>query len=289
MFKKYGHKQITVFLHGGEPLLATMEFFYNLEKLLLKYGKGFDIARKIQTNLFVLSQESIELFKNYEYTVFVSLDGSERLNNLRLDKFGNATYKRVLSNLKKLINNNISVKIMVAIGKHNHKKTKQIISFFNKRNLQFFINFLKGSKYDLSKKEKQKFINNLLKDYKRNKNFNNQFLDVIANNNLNRCSFYNTCFKTFPTCVVDFNGNGYLCNKFLSFTQIPMDSIFNINNNKDLDSQIKQSQLFKTFLKIKVKNNCSNCSVLPFFCGGLNCPYDLIVKLRRLNKMCFMR
>lgn len=100
-------KKFTFF--GGEPSLNiegirhALEYYLKLKNDGLKSTIYFDI----NTNLLVLTDELIELFKeiriNAPFYISVSCDGFKEINDKqRIDINGNGTYDKIISNVKRL-------------------------------------------------------------------------------------------------------------------------------------------------------------------------------------------
>lgn len=99
----YKDKPVSVSLFGGEPTLnmsvirAVSEFFKN--------NRARNISIMVQTNLYILTDEMIELFRelhnNIQTQIVFSLDGDNRANRHRMsgDK---ETFVQVLNNMKYL-------------------------------------------------------------------------------------------------------------------------------------------------------------------------------------------
>ena len=87
-------KYITFF--GGEPLLAWKNIRYICEQTKHKNMKYL-----LQTNGTVINDDIVELLKEYNITVTVSLDGPQHIHDYnRVDKHGNGTFEEVMKNIQ---------------------------------------------------------------------------------------------------------------------------------------------------------------------------------------------
>lgn len=112
-------------LFGGEALLIPER---DLETL---WSEGFKMFGKngIQTNGLLINDRHIEMFKKYNVSVGVSIDGMNELNSLReirgkegdLQASIDATNK-IANNIVKLANNGIPVGIIITLHKKNGTK-----------------------------------------------------------------------------------------------------------------------------------------------------------------------
>ncbi|MBS4167770.1 FxsB family cyclophane-forming radical SAM/SPASM peptide maturase [Parachlamydia sp. AcF125] len=86
-------------LHGGEPLLAGVDYLEDFFRTFHQWVESKDRLRfVIQTNGVLLSKNFLELFKKYQVGVSVSLDGPPSANDKhRLDHRGRSTYEKVFN------------------------------------------------------------------------------------------------------------------------------------------------------------------------------------------------
>ena len=79
-------KTIELTFHGGEPLIAGIDFYNRFFDLADKYIKSGKVKYSIQTNGSLLNLEWISLFKEHDVSIGVSLDGNEDANRDRITK-----------------------------------------------------------------------------------------------------------------------------------------------------------------------------------------------------------
>src|SRR6185312_10774578 len=109
-------------LFGGEALLVPKK---DLEKFF-KRGMELYGSNGIQTNGTLIDDEHIAMFKKYNVSVGVSIDGPAELNNLRKvrgkedndDATLDATQK-IMDNLVKLVNADVSVGVIITVYRLN--------------------------------------------------------------------------------------------------------------------------------------------------------------------------
>lgn len=100
----------TICLHGGEPLSWGF-----LEELLAQASKVFN-GCSIQTNGLMINEEHIQLFKKYDVSVGVSLDGHGDLNRYRC---GKEATEQIMENLKTLVEKDIPTSVISVISTAN--------------------------------------------------------------------------------------------------------------------------------------------------------------------------
>ena len=120
--KEKSHRCNHVGLHGGEPLILSIE---DIERLLKKVF-GFWGMTGIQTNGLLITDEHIELFKEYNTSVGISLDGDTaamnrgRWNQIdRSDDFIQEKTSLVLRNMEKCRDAGLSLSCITVLRKYN--------------------------------------------------------------------------------------------------------------------------------------------------------------------------
>ncbi len=95
-------KNITVVFHGGEPLLAGKEFFkFAVNHINQELKENCLPKFAMQTNGLLIDETWIDLFKQLEINVGLSIDGYKELNDkFRLDFKGYSTFEGVEKALK---------------------------------------------------------------------------------------------------------------------------------------------------------------------------------------------
>lgn len=116
---------------GGEPTCAGIEFF---EKFVAYVNKKNVMKKNIQysmqTNGTLLDEKWIQLLKENDFLVGVSIDGFVKNHyRFRKDAQGKGTHKKILHTLRLLKNAGIAYNILTVLTKQLSKKTRGIVSF----------------------------------------------------------------------------------------------------------------------------------------------------------------
>ena len=95
----HGIRKFSFIFHGGEPLLAGVDFFrFFVERSRNLLPGEIETAFSMQTNGTLLTREWCGLLKQFNIRVGVSIDGPQRQNDrLRVDHAGRGSYERVKS------------------------------------------------------------------------------------------------------------------------------------------------------------------------------------------------
>lgn len=122
--------------HGGEPLLAGINFFRDAVELQKKYGNERKILNTLQTNGTLLNDEFCEFFKENNFLLGVSIDGSKKFHDVyRENSFDEAA--RGIELLKKY---KIPFNTLTAVNNINSQYPKEIYFFL--REFTDYIQFL---------------------------------------------------------------------------------------------------------------------------------------------------
>lgn len=93
-------EEITFEWHGGEPLLAGIDFFRKVVSLQSRYADGRRINNSIQTNGTLLTPRWADFLRENDFLVGISIDGPEYVHDrFRRDKGGRSSFYRVMSGL----------------------------------------------------------------------------------------------------------------------------------------------------------------------------------------------
>lgn len=104
---------------GGEALLTGVEFFKRVVELQKKHGKsGQVVGNSIQTNTTLLNSEWIKLFREYNFSIGVSLDGPQAVHT-RYRKYPSAkgSFSEVMEGINLLRKGGLEFNILSTIGK----------------------------------------------------------------------------------------------------------------------------------------------------------------------------
>jgi uncharacterized protein len=88
---------VTFVWHGGEPLLAGLEYFRLAMKLQQRYAGGKKIENALQTNGRLVTQEWCQFFRAHGFLVGVSIDGPQDIHDAcRCTAGGQPSFEKVM-------------------------------------------------------------------------------------------------------------------------------------------------------------------------------------------------
>lgn len=271
--------------HGGEPLLAGLEFFEEVIYMQAKYAPpNTTISNALQTNATLIDEKWAQFFKKYNFLIGVSLDGPEEIHNSkRMYRNGSGSYREVMRGINSLRKHNVEFNILTVIHENNVNRAVDLMDFYNNENFQYVqfipaMNFKaqeseSATSYLITPLEYGEFLCKVFDIW-----FNAgepkisiRFFDNMLNGYLNQeaelCINRKTCSNTL---VIEQNGDVYPCDFFISNVY----QLGNINNSQLEDLMFNENH--DNFLRKKkeLSQKCMNCDFLRLCYGG--CPRNRI-------------
>ena len=118
--------------HGGEPLLAGIDFYQkalSLQKKYLPQGKSF--LNGIQTNGTLLTKDWCEFFAANRFSVGISMDGPDVFHNaMRHSSHQCGSFEKTLHGYKLLRENGVNAEILCVVSSCNVKYPLEVYDFF---------------------------------------------------------------------------------------------------------------------------------------------------------------
>lgn len=255
---------------GGEPLLAGLPFFYQVETFLKKYNvKNSNIIFAVQTNGTLINEEWCEFFKRNNCLVGVSLDGNEAANSYRVDKQGNASFHKVMDNISLLGHYGVDFNILTVITKYVATHIVEIYNFFKGQEFKYLqftpcfkpygnqkINeeiYMTGEEYgDFLIKLTRMYFNDYVHGHYISIRQLDNFVRLVAGKRAYQCGMNGACSLQF---VIEANGTVYPCD----FYALDEWELGNINDMSFL--QLANSPIEKKFIKrsLNIDEKCKKC------------------------------
>ena len=273
--------------HGGEPLLAGIDFYSKAVALQKKYlPPGRSAVNGIQTNGTLINDEWCRLFRTENFIIGISIDGPEYYHNKhRLTTTGEPTLSRVLKGFDMLREYKITSEILCVVSSHNSRDPIKIYNFFRELGARY-ITFLPLVEKDHSKASGASDASVKPEDFGR---FLSSIFDEWTEHDIGRIKiqiFEEALRRAFnqehtlcifkPECggvpVVEHNGDFYSCDHYVDSYHIVGD----INNA--LLSDLLDSPRQKEFGIAKSKTlprYCLECDVRDM-CNG-ECPKNRFI------------
>jgi uncharacterized protein len=126
------HGNLSFIWHGGEPLLAGLDFFWEvirLQKLLVPQSRL--VRNSIQTNGTLITDEWAKFFKENNFGVGVSLDGDAESHDLfRITHAGHGTFNNTVRGIKILQKHGVELSVIQTITQANACCAEKNFRFF---------------------------------------------------------------------------------------------------------------------------------------------------------------
>jgi uncharacterized protein len=126
-----GDEVIDVVWHGGEPLTTPIEHMRNLLAPFEALRRDGRVAHIVQTNATLIDEKWINLFREYRFSVGVSIDGpGSDFNAARPDWAGHDSYLKIMSGIRRLRNAGVPFTVICVVTTETITKADALIEFF---------------------------------------------------------------------------------------------------------------------------------------------------------------
>ena len=114
--------------HGGEPVLAGLDFYRRAVELQKKYlPEGWECWNNLQTNGVLLDDEWCGFLAREHFDVGVSVDGAPWLHDrYRLDAGGRGTYEQVVSAVRRLKERGIRPDLLCTVNAATEREPEAV-------------------------------------------------------------------------------------------------------------------------------------------------------------------
>jgi radical SAM additional 4Fe4S-binding domain len=268
--------EYSIFFFGGEPLLKKdlikqiVEFAY--DEIAVKESKKVKFL--INTNATLIEENIIQLFKKYDFTVTVSLDGPmEYHDRNRVYINGKGSFERVATSVEMLKKNNIQTNLRATFC----PDTQDLVSnfkFFESMKIPYAYSFTINSEYKMNLKDtffEEDQFEAIESEMRKVMDF---FFDKIRrvetiyytglNRKLSMLRYKKkraySCEAGRRSITVDEQGNYYACQNMIPYKQTIMGSVDQgISNDKKMQFHSKELRLL---------NECHSCAIRNLCAGG---------------------
>lgn len=290
-----GEKKPKIIFHGGEPLLISPEV---LNRFCHRLKDQQDIRFSIQTNGTLINDEVIDLFKEHNFSVGISLDGcNEQQNHARVFPNGINSFQPVIKNIAKLQDANVKFGIIMSITNAHQNSEQQLYDFIANNGLScnirpVFASDSATAQTVMTEEEYAKFFSKLFDiwyDDEEKKVGTHQILEIyqalkkeLSPSYIDRnCSNSAHCFRDFIS--LDVLSNLYACNRLYGIDK------FYYGNLKTTTMKEVYQKVDKLITERQqaIATTCSGCETLKECNGG--CPaeaYDIYGDIKHPTTAC---
>ena len=124
--------------HGGEPLLAGLDFFRNAVAFQQKYSGEKKIHNTLQTNATLITPEWARFFRDNGFLIGVSLDGPRNVHDrYRGGKGGASVFDRVIRGIMELYRAGVQYNVMATVNRQSEGRALEIYQFLKSAGTRF--------------------------------------------------------------------------------------------------------------------------------------------------------
>lgn len=124
--------------HGGEPLLAGLDFYRKAVGFQRKYSDGKKIHNTLQTNGTLITSEWAQFFRANDFLIGVSLDGPKYVHDrYRGGKGGASVFDRVIRGIMELYRAGVQYNVMATVNKQSEGRALEIYQFLKSAGTRF--------------------------------------------------------------------------------------------------------------------------------------------------------
>lgn len=279
----YVDSRFSIAFHGGEPLLAGKPFFLDALNNLSDIAGGNWVRPIIQTNGTLIDDEWCDIFKEYNFSVGLSLDGPRKINDRnRINFSGQGSYESILRGIEALQRHKTPFGVIVVVDKYHAGQphaAQHLIRHFNEIGIKSYdvhpaFSLAAGARErNLSPTAFATYMKALFDawleegDMDITINFFNNFFQSMTGRKAAACYFAGACTTILG---VQSDGTAIPCTR-------PFKREFTFGNlSKNSLPEILSSDAFVKFkrLEFKGQNHANSCKWQGLCHGG--CPHERI-------------
>lgn len=254
--------EIEFIWHGGEPLLAGIDFYRQVveqQKRWLRVGRK--IANFVQTNATLINEKWAKFFAENDFLVGVSIDAPPEAHNLKRPfKNGGSSLGATMKGIELARNAGVFNGIICCIGDHNWNRPKEIFDFFVSRNIKN-LKFLRVKEPFPGAVNKERYFDFMASMFKRWLEIDDpeieirdikSIISIALGGKFKECVYMGRCDK-FVTIYND--GSIFACDNF------PKSAEFCFGNVTEGRTAIKHNKNLKHFrdMASEYREKCSRC------------------------------
>lgn len=278
-------QEVTFIWHGGEPLLWGIDNYREIFAFMQQELDGIKYQNNIQTNLSLITDEYIDLFRQYNVRPGFSLDGMKAIHDQqRVGVNGQPTFDLIMSKYRLCREKGLKPGCIVVVGKKHIGHVTELYRFMKDNELNFKFNpmFSAGEatynmdKYGITPLEYARMAIELFDlwfDDTKGKVTESNFVEIASNivtGKTTGCMFGRNCQDNFFAIAP--TGDVMPCGRFCDDGLLQY-SYGNLHKEtlSEILPRIRQSEIYKRSDYIE-KGSCKNCKWLNICHGG--CLHD---------------
>jgi len=278
----------SILFFGGEPLL--MESL--IEKIVnfcneLSLSRQINIYYSITTNGTIMNDNIIQLFRDNNFRIKISMDGPKEVNDINR-KYGNGkgSFEDIYNNLDIIRRYKIPYEVKATVSPNSIELNK-IIDFFERNEIHFSFNYVLQPKFKITN---DKYSSQILKKIEADheKLVNYYYSKVMSSHSIYCTNIVSSLLRLFLK-----TGQKFACNAGIyDFTVNPDGKLYTCPNISNINSSsigdvfhgIKSND--ETFYNVKSADDLEDCQICiyKYLCSG-SCMADKYINNENTSKI----
>ena len=130
--------QIDIAFQGGEPTLASLEWFKHFTDIIDKWEKKIIVNYALQTNGILIDDDWAKFFYDHKVLVGLSLDMIKDLHdNVRVDVNGKGTYNNLIKTVNILNKYHVEYNVLCTLTNNVARYPVKVYNELKKLNIRF--------------------------------------------------------------------------------------------------------------------------------------------------------
>ena len=122
--------QVMFVWHGGEPLIAGLDFYKKAVALQQKYAGDKQIDNVLQTNGILVNDDWCRFFSEHKFLIGISIDGPQSVHDAyRQNKAGEPTFSKVMKAVERMAAHKVEYNTMSVVNHASEGKGVEIYRF----------------------------------------------------------------------------------------------------------------------------------------------------------------
>ena len=274
-----GNGSLEITFHGGEPLVPGARWYRDAMPLLRDGLAPRKVRFAAQSNLWLLTDELCELFREHGVSLGTSLDGPETINDAQR---GSGYFAKTMAGIERARAHGIDVGVICTFTTQSVPHVEETFNFFVREGLNFSVHaalpslrYPAADRWSITAEAHGELLVDLLDRYLDNlTRVRISTLDSMARS----ASAGRGGICTFGECLGGYlavgpDGSIYPCQRFAG---MPEFEVGNVAGRPSL-AELRDSSVWREFRAREehVAEACGDCAYFGFCKGG--CPYNALV------------
>lgn len=134
-----GATELHFAFQGGEPSLRGLDFYRDFVRIIDQHNvSGIPISYSMQTNAYTIDEEWVRFFKEKNFLLGISLDGTVKTHNKnRVDSNHEGTFRKVWNVILQLQEAQVEFNILTVVNRDVAENIEKIYPFYMQKGLHY--------------------------------------------------------------------------------------------------------------------------------------------------------